>query len=382
MNTRCDTVDPMHRDAPSFPALTALTALVGLVVWGGGCAGPEPDPTEEIWLEGLGYGWELFNHRVSHVEIGVGRDGGWAAIVGGTSTTNELTDLPDGCDSGTCGEFPFVDEADVRLRWARVSSSDVVFARQRVELLATAEGASTTASVPLPRPVEGRAAVALAALSLDTDHELAGGPACYDPRLGWHPRRMAIALGTPALDDGGAAVSVQVDARFEAGRSLEDERQCIDEVCDQAQVPVVLEMVVLAGAVERTEVTRTFGQEFGYGDGPLNPDEQPPPPAQDLDAGDVLAITGIDWRFHQADPDGRGAYIRTLDVDLDADAGQVLAWASNYSPGTQLSGFEYDVTVAVTALSLDAVVTRGSVAENLDVEIDGDGAPVVHPLDL
>ncbi|MCK6503689.1 hypothetical protein L6R53_09870 [Myxococcota bacterium] len=349
------------------------------------------EATEALWIQGAGFGWDLFNHRVSHAEWTVDEDGARAAIIGGTSTTGVSPELDAACDPDTCDELPFLDESLVELRWVHATSEDVVFARGSVELVADADGAEGSLQVALPRKARGEAVAVLAGLSFDSNHPLSGGDACYNPAYGWHPTRMAVSLGAAALSDDRLAVTVPVHATFAAGESLEEIRQCVDAVNDQAQVPVRLDVVVAVtrGAFEQLPVSH--GLTYSYGDGPATPDEQPDPDLADRTlsttlASPVLGWSALDWTFYASDPDGRGAYLRTLSFDADAapDAGAPYAsgHATNYSPITQLSGFEYSFSGTVTAIELESGSAEGGLATGtLPAELDADGAAVVHTLD-
>lgn len=353
-----------------------------------GCAG---ETTQAWWLQGAGFGWELFNHRVSHLEWAVDESGPTAAIIGGTSTTGVAASLPESCDPDTCEELPFSDTSLVDLRWVHATSERVVFARGSVELVATADGAEGTVTVTLPRKAKGDAVALLGGLAVDSAWPLSGGDACYDPAFGWHPTRIAVALGQATLADDRLSVAVPVSARFAAGESLEEIRQCIDEVNDQAQVPVRLDVVVAVtrDAVEQVEVTH--GLSYSYGDGPANPDEQPDPdlsqrPLSTSIDSPVVGWSALDWTFYATDPDGRGAYLRTLSFDADpAPEGGGAAYASghatNYSPITQLSGFEYSFAGTVTAIEMEEGSAEGGLSTGeLPAELEDDGSVVVHAL--
>lgn len=337
------------------------------------------DPTEAIWLEGAGYEWELFNHRVSHVELGVADDGARASIVGGTSTTAEPADLPDECDGDTCSEFPFYDSAPIQIHWVQVSTAKAVFGTAQVSLLATVDGDTATATVDLPRNVQGTASAVISGFSIDTDHELSGGESCYNPRFGWHPRRIAIAIDDVTGDDD--QLSVQVSAHFEAGNSLEHNRICIDDVIDQAQVPVTVDIVAMLGPMEAETFQVSHGKSYRLDDEQPDPDlaeRAVPVPLDDV----VFGWRSLDYRFHVDDPDDRGAYLRSLSFLADAQAQTASGHATNISPGTQLSGFDYEFSGVVQAYSFDGDVTRGVVEETVDVELEEDGTPVVYTFGL
>ncbi|NOY24434.1 MAG: hypothetical protein GXP62_01040 [Oligoflexia bacterium] len=356
------------------PFLLAVLPLIG-------CS---HDPTQAWWLQGAGYGWELFNHRVAHIEWGVDQNGPTAAFIGGTSTTGVAPQLDDTCDPDTCNELPFLDNANVDLRWLHATSSRVVFARGSVRLVADAAGVQDTLTVALPR----KARVALiGGLTIDTSYALSGGDACYNPAYGWHPTRIQIALGDATLSDDGRSVSVTASATFQAGLSLEEMRECIDEVADQAQVPVDLDVVVAVSPDGVQQVDLSDSMTYDYGDGPATPAEQPDPDLADRPlrlslASPVVGWSALDWRFLQTETDGRGAYLRTLSFDADADAGYASGHATNYSPITQLTGFDYQFTGTVTALDLDGGTIQGNLSQaTIPAQLADDGSVVVFDLD-
>ncbi len=337
------------------------------------------DPTEAIWLEGAGYRWELFNHRVSHVELAVDDDGARASIVGGTSTTGEPADLPDECDGDTCSEFPFLDTAPIQIHWVRVSTAKAAFGTGQASLLATADGDTVTVTIDLPREVRGDAHAVISGFSIDTDHELSGGENCYNPRFGWHPRRIALEILSVTQD--GTQLSVEVAAVFEAGNSLEHNRVCVDDVVDQAQVPVLVDLVAMLGPMEAEAFEVSHGKNYGLDDDQPDPDlaaRAVPVPLEDA----AFGWRALDYRFHVGDAEGRGAYLRSLSFVADAAGQTASGHATNYSPGTQLSGFDYEFAGVVQAFSFDGEITRGVVEETVEVELAEDGTPVVYSYEL
>lgn len=367
---------------PHAPAAALLAAALLL---GPGCA----EPTEAIWLEGAGFGWSAFNHRLSFWEVGVDDAAVRTALVGGTSTTEEEPVLPPGCDPETCWELPFWDEARLGARLVQVSTAEAAFGRGTAVLVATAAGDEATVTAELPARGHGEASAVLAGLRIDTDHPLRDGEACYDPRYGWHPRRIAVALGEATLAGDGRSVTVPVSAWFEAGVSLEGERQCIDEVVDQAQVALEVEVQVVVAEAEVEDLAVSHGASYAYGDGPMNPDPQPAPDPADRPLGTTLADpvlgwSAVDFRFHEGDPDGRGAYLRTVAFDARLADDVASGHATNYSPVSQLTGFEYSFAGTVRAVALDADVSRGLVRATLPVSLLDDGSALVTeiPYDL
>lgn len=349
-----------------------------------GCK-PDGEPTSSAWIQGASYGWELFNHRVSHVQWRVTDSGVEAAIIGGTSTTGVTPTLPAGCDEATCDELPFLDDSAVEVGWVTAEDSEIAFTEGSATLLVGAGGAETSVALTLPAHAEGDSFPLIRGLTLDTDQPLTGGEACYNPAYGWHPRRIAVALGTPVPDDGGG-VLVPVSAHFEAGESLEEIRACIDDVNDQAQVQLTVDLVLVTTPGAWADVDVSHGATYAYGDGPASPDEQPEPdPAKrplGVDLVDPLVgWSALDWRFHVDDAEGRGAYLRTLSFQADAQADLASGHATNYSPITQLTGFDYSFSGTVYAFEPgEATTASGTVAATIPAELDAAEEPVVHAL--
>ncbi len=343
------------------------------------------EPSQGRWLQGAGFEWKLFNHRVSHLEWRGAEDPPRSAIVGGTSTTGQSASLPESCDPNLCEELPFRDESTSFLRWVQVESDEALFVAAQAELVVDADGEETAITIELPRKARGRAEAVLAGLRLSTDQPLAGGAACYDPAFGWHPRRIQVELGSASLGADGRSASLTVQGAFEAGNSLEEMRQCIDEVAQQARVALQLDLVLILGEADLFS-THELDQamSYSYGAGPSNPDPQPDPdPAEraiDVDVDrQVVGWQALDWRFHVDDPEGRGAYIRKL--LFDAAEGQALGHATNYSPITQISGFDYHFQGRLLALDLPEAERQGERAEALiPAELDGAGEPVLFEL--
>ena len=360
-----------------MPAL--LTAL-----WLAGCTQAS---SEAYWLQGADYAWVGFNHRVAHIEWGVDSDSPSAAVIGGTSTTGQQAELDKTCDPGTCFELPFIDASDVDVRWVHASSRRMVFARGSAELVATADGASDMLTVDLPYQASKYPAVALmAGVALDTDYPLAGGAACYHPAYGWHPQHIMAKLGAATLSDDRRSVRVPIEVAFQAGNSLEQLRTCIDEVNDQAQVPFRVDVVVAVTPDPIDTYDVSDAATYSYGNGPAAPDPQPDPdlgqrPLVLSLADPVVGWSSLDWRFHVGDPDDRGAYLRSLVFDADPDAGYATGHATNYSPITQLTGFDYTFAGTVVGLEdTDGLVETGTSSDTLPADLDADGTAVVHPL--
>lgn len=336
------------------------------------------------WLEGFGYEWVLFNHRLSYLEVGVEEAEARMAVIGGTSTTGVRPELDEACDPDACREFPALDSSDAYVRWGRVNTRKATVGTGSATLLAGADGAETSLTIELPQRRRGEVTPLIQGLSIDTDAALSGTEAaCYDPANGWLPRRLAVSIDTADLAEDGRSVTLGISAAFEAGATLEDYRACIDEVLDRAQVAVTVDVVVLVGKgdIERREVV--WSDAWDLGESGFQPDEQPDPETADrsltFDLEDpVLGWRTVDFRFHQQIETDRGAYIRSLDLIADSTSGFVSGHATNYSPPTQLSGFDYLFRGVVQAVDVGAEVEHGEVLiEGLSTDVDEQGRPVI-----
>lgn len=363
-----------------------VAAVSLLIALSSGCRAPE---VEIGSVEGFSYGWDLFNHRVSHLEWGVvpGEAPGLAeaaiAVVGGTSTTGfaEPTECGD-----TCDEFPFLDESLVTLDYAAIRTRKATVATGEITLEAGVDGVEGRLLLPLPRRGDGEVVVFVTKVAIDTDHPLSDGTVgCYDPKYGWQPRRIAVSLGEATLDDAGEHVEVDVSAVFEAGNTLETERQCIDEVRHLAVVDLVVGVTAVVGDLDASQQEVSHGATYAYGDGPSNPAPQPEPdPSErslDLPSdGRIFGWSALDWSFHVDDPDVRGAYLRTL--SFRADTSVASGHATNYSPITQLSGFDYAFSGTVHAIGVEGTVVRRTLEETLPTALDDADEPIVSRFPL
>jgi hypothetical protein len=338
------------------------------------------EPQHAEFLEGFTYGWERFNHRLSHLQVEAQGDHADVAVIGGTSTTSVVPDpLPAECDPTGCQEFPISDESTVEVRWAVVDTTAVALVPASVELLVGSGGASQSVEVPLPDGAEGVGSALITGIALDTDEALTLGDACYRPFYGWHPRDLRVALGDVTVGEGTA--SLDVSAAFAAGNSLEADRACVDEVNEAAQVSIVVDLVVaVAQDLAPQEADLHVEQAYVFSGVAAEPEEQPDPAPQAVDVGGADAVLGfstIDFRFHVDDPESRGAYLRTLGWWVAPD-GTANAVATNYSPFTQLSAFDYAFDGVVRAIPTGGTVERGTATAVIPADLDGDAQPVVH----
>ena len=344
------------------------------------------EPVQGLWLEGFGFEWQYFNHRLSHFEVGLQQESVSAAVIGGTSTTAVVSDLPEGCDEEFCQEFPFLDNALVQARWARTETRDAAFGEGTASLVVDSVGASTTIEVPLSGRTGSEIAAIIVGLNVDTDQGFVAEDSCYASVQGWHPRRIAVDVSSVTLLEDKETASVEVTAAFEAGLSLEEERACIDEVAGSATAAVLVDVLVVSGKeAEQHVIAHSLAYEAG--NTPLSPAEQPEPDlsqrALDTSIEDALVGFGaMDFAFHQTETDGRGAYLRSWSLGASSVEGWASGHASNYSPGTQLSGFDYTFEGRVEVLAVGAPVERGVVSASLPAELDEEGLPVVSELGL
>lgn len=356
------------------PALLALASLTG-------CGG-HFDPQTGVVLDAFGFGWKGFNHRLSHLQVEPGESSAQVAIVGGTSTTSERTELADTCDPDACQEYPVPDTSIVDLSWSVLHSDAVALVPFSVDLEASAEGVEQAVTVTLPEGAKGSATAVLSGLSWSSDHPLTGGEACYEPRLGWHPRRLMLAIGEPSVD--GDTATLTVSAAFEAGNTFDPERACIDEVNEQAVAAMRVDGLLLVGrdlVVEEQSIDD--GRAYPFSGNKFDPEEQVPaePIAVTLGLDATIAgMASMDWRFYPDATDGKGAYLRTIGFLADP-SGAIGAWATNYSPATQLEDFSYQVTVVSRFVSADVRAESLSASAELPTLLEQDGTPMVHLLD-
>ncbi len=355
---------------------------MGLVVMLTACGagkGEDGGPRSATWLEGFSYQWDFFNHRLSFLDVRVEGSEAQLAVVGGTSTTGVVPEYEDDCERDGCEEFPFYDNALVTAAWGQVTTENANFATISIEVLATPTGESVTVELALDEEPRGEPVAVLQGLGIDTDHPLAGEPTCYQPGFGWLPRAIALSIDDVSLVRGGGAVELTLSAAFEAGNTLEEERRCLDESAPRAVVPIRADVLVVFAPSEPTRWTVSQSAEWDYGSRqePL-PQEPPAPEDRDLPLDQpIVGWSSLSWTFHEGDPEGRGAYVRSLTF-LTGEDGRTGGHATNYSPGTQLSGFDFVFEGAAVAVDVGGEVDRYSLDHVLPVELDGEGRPVIH----
>lgn len=356
------------------PALLALTL--------GGCAGPE---TEIAWLEGFTYGWAAFNHRMSYVQATLEGGAPMVSVVGGNSTTGVPADLDDGCDPDACQEFPFIDSAVVELRMAQatVAARKVGIGVGQADLVVGPAGGSVQLELPVEGYNAGESSALITGVVWDSDTPLPGGEACYRPEYGWHPREIYVEVSPPVLSAGTA--TVEVTGRFAAGLSLEEVRACVDAVAEEAELRMRVDVLVVVADGLHSETAVAHEQSWPW-DGEGDPVEQLLPELEERpyellsDPGQTAVGFGsLSFSFHQEEQ-GRGAYLRTLGFAIDPVQGWASGHATNYSPGTQLSGFDYRFEGLVRSVELEVDVQRELWVAELPVELDAQGRPVVHDL--
>ncbi len=337
----------------------------------------QPRETTAFWLEKGSFEWDSFNHRLAYLSWIADEDAAQVALIGGASSTGVAQVLPDGCDSATCTEYPWYDSATVDLRWARVTTNSMAFGLSQATVLATSEGETVTLSIPMDGTTGHNQAAVIQGLIIDTNWPLSGGDSCYSPISGWLIRHMEISLLDPVIS--GDNMELQLHATFQAGNSLEEARICMDEVADQAQVPITVYVLAISSEQEIQEHDLIYEDSWELGE------EQPEPDLSTrtiaLGGPNILAgWSQLDFVFHAEDPDLRGAYLRSLEIDLDPSHGWASAWSSNYSPLTQLSGFSYSFHGSIQVLDPSSVVERLTILETVDSNLDEDGLPILHEI--
>lgn len=333
------------------------------------------------WIEDFGFRWAAFNHRVS--ALAFLDDPVRVAVVGGASSTGETVPLPEGCAAETCEEIPFLDEADVALEQIRAQVTGLAVGSAEGTFTAGAGGGTLTIRVPLSRPGRGSAAAWVQGLAVQAEPAWVGD--CYHASYGWLPRHLAVAVEDAVLAEDGETVEVQLRGAFAAGPSLEPARACMDDVVDEATVRFTVQVVAVAGRVEPWTERVAHGAAYDFSGQPCDPGEQPDPGLEGRTfppsaAGTLAGWSGLDFRFHEADPDGRGAYLRSLELVLDPEAGIASGHATNHSPCTQLSAFDYAFVGEVTGVEADAVLERITLEGRVPAELDAAGEPVLYDL--
>ncbi len=312
-------------------------ALAGALVLAG-CS----QASEGQWIRDFDVSWNLFNHRVSHLGLRPGAGGLEAVFVGGASTTGVVFDETDACIGPSCQEFPFTDASTVDVRVQRVSSEKRAFGAGSLTLQLTADGAEGEAVLTLDKARGPDLVAVIAGFYVDATTplpEAAADLSCYDPRHGWHLTELGIELGEPARN--GTEVRVPVTAFFGAGPSDEAARACTDAVVRLAGASITVDVVAIAGSLDRWDHERRNAVAYAYNGSLSAPPEQPPPSGDEV-ASDITWADGmfgwksLHWWFNEAD--GRGAYLRSFHVLLDPELEASAGWTTNYSPATQLSG--------------------------------------------
>ena len=355
-------------------------------------------PTDAVWLDGFSYRWNAFNHRLSFLHMQPldaetdGAAGAEVGVIGGASTTGLTFDDVESCISDTCREFPVQDTSAVEVSLVQSSSLRARFGSATVALTASASGGAASVKVPLAAKASSSSEVAawIGGLEVSSDAPWPDGytpVSCYDPRYGWLIRRLSVRVESAALDKDGTGVDVAVSAAFVGGLSLEEVRECFDAVAEQGQMDITLTIVAGAGKVEVARSSVAQSAEYGFTEGE-------DPPEQALPSGEAVAWTpaftdgvygwsSLEWTFHDLDADTkRGAYLRSLHLSLDPDAGEAWGGATNYSPGTQLSGFDWTFAGEVVGMDAEAETTRITLSEpELPAAMDESYIPILTVLE-
>ncbi len=314
----------------------------------------DPLPPSVRLLSALGYGWAGFNHRLSHLGVQVTDDTIVWAVVGGTSTTGAVPTYTEGCDEATCKEFPFVDTAEVRVSTTGLRAANLAVARYSVVMRVGPAG--TTATVTLPwSELPATQTPVINGLVVES---VGAADTCYDPSFGWLPTHLAVTVEA----DGPNAI---VTAAFESGLSLEEARGCLDEAATGAEATLTIDVLGVAGVASQSA---SLVQSASWNQDGSELAAQTPPRPETLDLPEARAFSSLEWFFHKGDFDGRGAYLRTLTAD---SAG--AASATNYSPGTQVSGFDYRFVGTVVGFVGENDAERKDWALEYTPTLDGDG---------
>jgi hypothetical protein len=181
---------------------------------------------------------------------------------------------------------------------------------------------------------------------------------------------LSVAVRDPVLVDREHATA-QVEAVFAAGLTLEDIRACLDAAVPGARLRVVVDVVFAVGA---PAVTAAVSNADAW---PRDPSAaQLPPEPVAVQVGQAAGWSQLDWTFHTADGDGRGAYLRTIGVAADPAAGLASGWATNVS-ATMLSGFDY--AFAGEVVIVDGLETSNAslFGESVPASVDESGEPVL-----
>ncbi|MFM2162324.1 MAG: hypothetical protein RLZZ383_1836 [Pseudomonadota bacterium] len=331
-------------------------------------------PSSARWVQSADVRWDLLNHRISALTVRPDPLGVAYRFTGGASTTGVRLDAGGTCDVDDCAELPFLDTSTVTARVVDGVGTSVALGTARVRLEdVDRAGASASVLVAMPAAARGEVTAWIAGFALSTDTPIGPeGAGCYDTGHGWLPTRLRVAVVDAAEERDG--VRVTVEAAFASGLSLESIRACLDAAAPGARVVMDVDLVVAQGATPargEVEVTQSFPRDPGG--------TQPPPSLGDAQAWAGAEASGwasLDWTFHDADVDGRGAYLRGLGWTVTADAAG--GYASN-SSATMLSGFDYRFVGALVAVpGLDLRVTdvaAQGVSAATDVTVtDGAGA--------
>ena len=353
------------------------TAQIFIVMGLIGCA---PEQTA-YWQMGAGYRWNGLNHRLSFLHQSVTDDVVRTGVIGGTSTTGMLTTLPDGCSFSECQELPVKDTSTAWVRWGGVTTRQAQFAHAEVSFNVSESSTTEAVSFSFERPTKHITAL-ITGWQWDTNEPLIGGPECYDPFNGWHPRRMEVGIAPNSADDS----SFDVTGVFEAGNSVEDIRKCIDAVNEEAQVNLKVYLL----AVDTKELAETqsvsHGAEYELGS------KSEPNPQNDPDLSErpltlpvedhVLGWTSLAFSFHEDDEAGRGAYLRHLMFDINTDDVAAYGHATNYSPGSQLSGFDYTFNGEIVSIPVRGAFESGLLELQLEAVVDDDKVPVLTETEI
>lgn len=339
------------------------------------CTPDTPEESQATWLDGVYFRWNRANHRLAYAHFRPDAAGDIeAALIGGLSTTKASWELDKVCDPDACREFRTEDDSAIRLGWSRITTTDLALASARADLVSDPDGETTTVSVELPGRAGDEVTALVQGFVFDSDHPLAGDPACYHPEYGWHPLRMQIAIDDVTRTSTGADVTVS--ATFTPGSTQDKQRACIDEVYDRSLVPISVDVLVVAGAPAEDEaVTASADYAFSGNQFDPEPQDEVPPAALSLDTSGMVGWAAIDFAFNPGKKTERGTYLRSWGFELGDDGAAGVA--TNFSRGTQLHGMSYTFAGTVRAVPTEGTIEKGTIEAEIPAQLLADGRPLV-----
>ena len=189
---------------------------------------------------------------------------------------------------------------------------------------------------------------------------------------------MEVGIAPNSADDS----SFDVTGVFEAGNSVGYQKG-IDAVNEEAQN---LKVYLLAVDTKELAETQSCWAEYELGS------KSEPNPQNDPDLSErpltlpvedhVLGWTSLAFSFHENDEAGRGAYLRHLMFDINTDDVAAYGHATNYSPGSQLSGFDYTFNGEIVSIPVRGAFESGLLELQLEAVVDDDKVPVLTETEI